>query len=809
MLRHLRMASATKKPPKLEGQLFGIIQEWCRPLYRYRVPHSSTPRDRVCTCAYPLYTLRSSRRSPYDEPTVYTSAHEAVYVTGAGAPTTSDSPVSSWTLSGGSSPVNTSTPTPAGGGGAALSFLSSLGRLPSLRARWAVRQRRSRQAAVPPATPVAPPAPPPEACYRCNICDGLQGHAEVLDNALPTSGRSTGSGVASTKPASMTPTASPAEWNKEDEGERTTGVAAASPDSSADERYGRTISTDIANTAMEGTKVAELRHLDPFHVEVFGRPSWSALMKRIAREVQAQLTRCGLRKRDLSRYATQASLNSEMSRQTYKLWVRQESRRIRERQTQLTTPVTVTGSSSQKLQLTAASSEKAIVKGKLDTLHTAGYLARYAMAAYGLPFELNYFSSLRELSKLMAEPHRRYVCANSEEQLESMRRMLQGEEPNALLECVTSRCSLRVGQSCWALFLDHATNRVVLTFRGSLTPADIVVDVTEGYANVMLERPSVNEAAATTGTDASQRLCTAIPLGFYESVVEAGAQLLPLLRTIHSQYSSYQLCITGHSLGGIQASLFHILYCGPWRAALHSSSSLLRRTKTPTCPYSLPSAPPPSSAAISSTDTQATTPGAVVHVPFTKTVTCTFGTAPIVERRAAPLLNAWLHQEEQRSGSRLVTFSNGMDVISRLQLRSLQDVFLRQYARPTEESLSSDERAAVDDNGVAAAGVSDQAVPLLTIPGSLYNMTSGTRRRDLLAVPLTATPVREQVVLIPEAALHHHPSFYLRSLNDLLRRYRAKWQSICDDAKTPPTVAATAAAVAVPTDNLLREGRDE
>ncbi|KAG5470749.1 hypothetical protein LSCM1_01998 [Leishmania martiniquensis] len=803
MLRHLRMAPATTKLPRLEGQLFGMIQDWCRPLYRYRIPHTPTPRNRVCTCTYPLYTLRSSRRSPYDEPTVCTSTAESIYVLRPSAPPSGDAQASSLTSRGHPpSPACTSPRTAVTGGAAAFPFLASFGGLRSLRARWAVRRRGLRRAPAPMATPATPPLQPSETCYRCDICDGLQGHAEASDAALAPTDRPGGASRSMAERTTAEATMPSVEWNDANEGEESTGVATASADSSTGERYGHAISTDIANTAMEDADVAELRRLDPFHVEVFGRPSCWTLTKRIAREVQAQLTRCGLRRRDVSQYAAQAALNSDVSRHAYKLWVRQELRRARATQLQLTraaAAATTTDSSSLDSQLGVAPSEHAIIKRKLDALDTASYLARYAVAAYGLPFELNYFSSLRELAKLMAEPHRRYVCANSEEQLESMRRMLQGEVPNALLECVASRYSLRVGQSCWALFLDHAANRVVLTFRGSLTPADIVVDVTEGYANVVFEHTSATDAAAATGTDTPQRLCTAIPLGFYESVVEAGVQLLPVLRAIHTQYSSYDLCITGHSLGGIQASLFHLLYCGPWRPTLHSSTTLLRRAKAPTYSSSLPFSSATDSSTVSATGTAAMTE----RVPFMKTVTYTFGAAPVVERRAVPLLNAWLRQEEKRSGSRLVAFSNGMDVISRLQLRSLQDACVRQYAQPTEESLFTSSKTADYDTGAAVAVVSEKSVPLLVIPGSLYNMTSGTRRRHLLAVPLTATAVREQMILTPEAALHHYPSLYLRSLNELLRRYRTKWQSICEAASTTPSLRGATAVLALPTDNSV------
>ncbi|KAK7195808.1 Lipase (class 3) [Novymonas esmeraldas] len=777
MLRHLRMAPATTELPRTEGRLLGMVQEWCRPLYRYRIPHTPAPRDRVCTCAYPLYTLRPSRRSPYDEPTEHaTAALEAIDATGLG------SSAPSLALSAGGAAATTAGPSPTPPAHTtAAPFLSSFSALPSLRARWAVRRRSSRQAAVAAACSAlssATAAPPPaETCYRCDICDGLQGHDD-----------SSGAHESRTAAAPCDATRSAAEWNEEDERDAAAGAAAATslslPDSStAEERYGLATSTDIANTAMEDADVAELRHLDPFHVEVFGRPSWTGLTKTIAREVQAQLTRCGLRKRDLSLYAAQASLNSEVGSQTYKMWVRRESRRLRERQLQTASAAALAaGASGPASELTVAPADPAIVKAKLDTLDTAAYLARYATAAYGLPFELNYFSSLRELTKLMAEPHRRYVCAKSEEQLESMRRMLQGEAPDALLECVASRYSLRVGQSCWSLFLDHAANRVVLAFRGSLTPADITVDVTEGYAHVVLE-----SGVADASPAAAQRLCTAVPLGFYESVVEAGAQVLPLLRAIHAQYSAYELCITGHSLGGVQASLFHLFYCAPWRATLQSTTTALRRTKVLACPSPLPSPD--------------AVDGAASPLQFARTVTCTFGAAPVVERCVVAQLNAWLQQEERRSGSRLIAFSNGMDLVCRLQVRSLRDAFVRQYPRPVEEGLAGPDAAAASDADGEAATPADKWVPRLAIPGALYNMSVGTRRRHLLAVPLTAAAVREQVVLVPEAALHHFPSLYLRSLNDLLRRYQATWQSITAasaPAGSTPTTPVTAVAEPAP-----------
>ncbi|KPI85227.1 hypothetical protein ABL78_5710 [Leptomonas seymouri] len=812
MLRHIRMTPTNRKIPKAEGRIFGLLHDWILPLYRYRIPHTPTPRDRVCTCAYPLFTLRSSRRSPYDEPTMLAATQETVYVDSTGkstAPPASEvpentTPTATTTTVGSPSalPTSTSAGSIASSGDAALralpsvgtspdthasAFLSSFGDLPSLKARWAVRRRcRSR---------VTASHQPTETCYRCDICDGLQGSCDERANA----------DLSLTQAAVASKEKVVEDAVDEDEEEDDDEPSAAAAGGSSEERYGYITSTDIANTAMEDADVAELRHLDPFHVEVFGEPSCGALLRRAAREVQGQLSRCGLCARDAPRYAAQASANSEVARQAYRLRIRAEAQRIREEQRRsMQSAATASAAASPPVSLSSRgttqptlSFEQRVIKGKLDTLHIAAYLARYAMAAYGLPYELNFFTSARELAKLMAEPHSRYVRANSEEQLESMRRMLQGEEPDALLECVASRYSLRVGQPCWSLFLDHAARRVILSFRGSMTAADMVVAVMEGYANVLFEpmhhTTTLGGTSSTLSTE-PQKVCTAIPRGFYDSVVEAGTQLLPILHTIHKQYGSYTLCVTGHSLGGIQASVFHLLYCSPWRSTLHSSSSLLRRTSTLRCP--------------SAAETEATVltassaePARAARVPFTQTITCTFAAAPVLEKRVVPLVNAWLETEEKRTGSRLIAMTHGMDLVTRLQIHSLRETFLQPYsvAKTADNELTNVEHQsaviAAPSANMDAAAVSDKTVvPVLAVPGSMFNITAGPRRRYLLAVPLTATAVRDPIILSAESMLQHFPCLYLRSLAELLNRYEAKWNSLkvsaagprrCTSAPTP------------------------
>jgi hypothetical protein len=86
------------------------------------------------------------------------------------------------------------------------------------------------------------------------------------------------------------------------------------------------------------------------------------------------------------------------------------------------------------------------------------------------------------------------------------------------------------------------------------------------------------------------------------------------------------------------------------------------------------------------------------------------------------------------------------------------------------------------------ASVSDKTVvPVLAVPGSMYNITAGKRRRYLLAVPPAAAAVRQQIVLSAEAVLQHFPCLYLRSLAELLNRYEAKWSSVRAVTAAPST----------------------
>ncbi|CAD2216002.1 hypothetical protein AGDE_07218 [Angomonas deanei] len=401
-------------------------------------------------------------------------------------------------------------------------------------------------------------------------------------------------------------------------------------------------------------------------------------------------------------------------------------------------------------------------------LDTAAYAVRFAVASYGLPYELGYFNSVREIMKLVGKPHQRYTVASSEEQLESMRRMLQGECAEPLMEYAHGRFTNQPPHPSFAIVLDHEARRVVVTFRGTETVADALVDITEGYVvvdllsrgphivgvevekarsavplaeappkvRVRLERLTrqlraiAHTPAAFKKVDSEERkeadpsLCTRVPLGFFESVVQGAVVLLPLLEEVYAQYPDYDLFLTGHSLGGIQATLFHLFFCfsavpdSAEEARPHQKHRLTYRTDT----------------------TQ-------LLVPFRRTFTLTFGAAPVVEEQLLSAVNAALQREEDRSGSRLLHFMFGKDAITRLQVRSIRDLL-------TEEPLA------------------DAVLPTLALPGSVYLIPEG--HKDFFTVEESDT-VRKELVVSVDSVIHHFPLFYLRSINHLLKQYTHRW----------------------------------
>lgn len=698
-------------------------------------------------------------------------------------------------------------------------------------------------------------------CYRCDICDGFQdlsadtngGDEEGEDEegsshglSQAAAGATTTTATCASKAASlMQPSLQRAEADEEDE----------------EDFSGRPVSTDVTTTILDDTEVAELRYLDPYLVEVLGRPHTGGHSRQLCRHVTAQLARCGLSVRQFVRGVGVGRRRVERYTAAYKEWTQQQQAvktaagraRAHRSTSKKSNSATTTNSSSGVVAAAVASPGSAAANDErmahleenVALLDLTSYAVRFAIAAYGLPYELGYFNSVAEVMKVQAEPHRRYASATSEEQMASMARMLLGEAPLGMIEFAAARYSLEVGRPCYTLLLDHAARRVVLTFRGTLSLADAVIDVAEGYAQVDLttcgdsgvigieagsakapvpiarlsprkqqrygdwgeaHRPSwqsqsddeedtqdtteaynrsgSRDAAAASAVEGGG-LVTRLPLGFYAAAREAATRVLPALDAIYAQYPGYELLITGHSLGGILANVFHLLYCFPLAACKDGSDG--------------------SSTSSSSSSSSSS-------VPFARVQTIGFGTAPIVESHMAGRLNAALEAERVRSGSRLVNFSHGMDCVTRLHVRGLLgsitaaaesaacgtngsgangDGLGRAKGRPVTAAASS-QGSSINSNG--PVGVTDApatssslmsplpdlaVLPDLTIPGACYNMPHSLRR-GYFPVPLDC-PWRSQLVLSVEAAYHHFPLLYARAVSRLLVHYTARLAALKAD----------------------------
>lgn len=88
--------------------------------------------------------------------------------------------------------------------------------------------------------------------------------------------------------------------------------------------------------------------------------------------------------------------------------------------------------------------------------------------------------------------------------------------------------------------IDHEAEKIVVTFRGTSNTANWIQDM--DFWSMVYPHPACGE------------LCT-IHRGFYKAYSSVRAQLIDDVLSMHAQYPTYSLFITGHSLGGAMAVL--------------------------------------------------------------------------------------------------------------------------------------------------------------------------------------------------------------------------------------------------------------
>ncbi|EKF33393.1 hypothetical protein MOQ_002741 [Trypanosoma cruzi marinkellei] len=265
-------------------------------------------------------------------------------------------------------------------------------------------------------------------------------------------------------------------------------------------------------------------------------------VRRIFGEISSHVRATGTTYTDLVKRMSTALKSSDRSLESYKEWC---DHVILEKE----------HSCHEKTHTKSAVSQRQYVS--LDDVQLAVYALRFALAVYALPYELGYFSTPARSLWLWTPWYNRYTIASTADQVSSIRRILFGDKCDPLLEVAYARYSAAPQQPCFTIFLDHRTRRVVIAFRGTVSMTDIITDVAGGYINVCL---GTYRSAVTKGTE---ELRTNVPRGFYMNVMEAGGHIMNALSIIREKYPDYALLSVGHSLGAIEAILFHLLFFSP------------------------------------------------------------------------------------------------------------------------------------------------------------------------------------------------------------------------------------------------------
>ncbi|KEG09495.1 hypothetical protein DQ04_05121030 [Trypanosoma grayi] len=358
-------------------------------------------------------------------------------------------------------------------------------------------------------------------------------------------------------------------------------------------------------------------------------------------------------------------------------------------------------------------SEKTVVT--VDALHDAMYALRFATATYALPYELGYFDSIWRNMQLRLPRHQRYVAAAVAEQAAAMQRILLGARHDPLLEVAHARCSVCLGQASFAIFLDHRRQRVVVAFRGTLTAADAIADLASGYARVRLGAavPSLPSSAP------AMELYTHVPRGFYTNVMEVGPQVMEALTSIRQQWPDYEVMCVGHSLGAVEAILFHLLFC------------------------------------------LGTERGAAMR-------TIAIAPAPCIDSAAAVEVNGLL------GDGAMTSWVYGLDAVPRLQVSSILDLF---YPPARPSTMGSSGSASVQQQQQQPG----EGLPLLSIPGRLLHVPAdGT---DVLDVPVDAPWWRCLFVGKDAVLHHFPAAYAAAFHNVLLQRAKQRKKCVNEEKK--------------------------
>lgn len=441
----------------------------------------------------------------------------------------------------------------------------------------------------------------------------------------------------------------------------------------------------------------------------------------------------------------------------------------------------------------------------------------YAFGIYGRAYEYGLLNSLRQCVLLFTHPsYQKINYTRSGEQRSSLERMLcatgrdAGQTAREIAQCHYHTSIVRgpesasdgiVCRSSYALCVDHRQKQVVLSFRGTSTLSDAIGCVRDGYARVALLHSCGAAASPQSG------IVTRVPLGFYEMASSCVDDIIKGLGALSPECAGYDLIITGHSLGGIQAALFHLLFClpTPTRVCKSEDCSALDEWEALPNLYTCGTSPPGVSSSIRSV---------------------AFGPAPTIEVDAAVALRRRLRENaaltpsrrddaaavERRGSHHFTAFCYGDDIVPRLQSWSVRSFLL--HEQQTQQGGEMKKKEAVPESSSASAstlfsnlfpwtrlrrvaasamrGPPPSDAAQLSIPGDVFffghHSSCGTTEPAGISDPKrviipvlhgadeesgSGSEIQGDAAAEPRSSLdllrHHLPNYYIQRVNDELR----------------------------------------
>jgi hypothetical protein len=175
-------------------------------------------------------------------------------------------------------------------------------------------------------------------------------------------------------------------------------------------------------------------------------------------------------------------------------------------------------------------------------------MAAFAAASYGPAYIEGFFSSVRSNASL-GIPGVRWLVATPEPVHRQAAMELLGR--NQSVEVVKCRTFTNMCEASYCLFVDHQHKNIIAAFRGTMSTGDIVTDLISAPVplSTVVTSTSMSEGKNGKGT---------VPSGFAMSVHHALRHLEGDLRQLEQTLPDYTTYLTGHSLGAIQANLYHL-----------------------------------------------------------------------------------------------------------------------------------------------------------------------------------------------------------------------------------------------------------